>query len=155
MKKRQIILIIICLALLGLTISTNYITTNLAQERVIKEQEQKDLEIGTYSESYSEEIPLMEEGAVAGANTEKEEENNKYNTSELSIIISSSIIFTLVIFYLIITKFGKYSLNSQINTTKKLIYTCTLLVLACSIIPTSFVIATDKKISNSCSEIGM
>ena len=149
MKKRQIILIIICLALLGLTISTNYITTNLAQERVIKEQEQKDLEIGTYSESYSEEIPLMEEGAVAGANTEKEEENNKYNTSELSIIISSSIIFTLVIFYLIITKFGKYSLNSQINTTKKLIYTCTLLVLACSIIPTSFVIATDKKILNS------
>ena len=149
MKKRQIILIIICLALLGLTISTNYITTNLAQERVIKEQEQKDLEIGTYSESYSEEIPLMEEGAVAGANTEKEEETNKYNTSELSIIISSSIIFTLVIFYLIITKFGKYSLNSQINTTKKLIYTCTLLVLACSIIPTSFVIATDKKILNS------
>lgn len=149
MKKRQIILIIICLALLGLTISTNYITTNLAQERVIKEQEQKDLEIGTYSESYSEEMPLMEEGAVAGANTEKEEENNKYNTSELSIIISSSIIFTLVIFYLIITKFGKYSLNSQINTTKKLIYTCTLLVLACSIIPTSFVIATDKKILNS------
>ena len=149
MKKRQIILIIICLALLGLTISTNYITTNLAQERVIKEQEQKDLEIGTYSESYSEEIPLMEEGAVAGANTEKEEENNKYNTSELSIIISSSIIFTLVIFYLIITKFGKYSLNNQINTTKKLIYTCTLLVLACSIIPTSFVIATDKKILNS------
>lgn len=149
MKKRQIILIIICLALLGLTISTNYITTNLAQERVIKEQEQKDLEIGTYSESYSEEIPLMEEGAVAGVNTEKEEETNKYNTSELSIIISSSIIFTLVIFYLIITKFGKYSLNSQINTTKKLIYTCTLLVLACSIIPTSFVIATDKKILNS------
>lgn len=149
MKKRQIILIIICLALLGLTISTNYITTNLAQERVIKEQEQKDLEIGTYSESYSEEIPLMEEGAVAGANTEKEEETNKYNTSELSIIIFSSIIFTLVIFYLIITKFGKYSLNSQINTTKKLIYTCTLLVLACSIIPTSFVIATDKKILNS------
>ena len=149
MKKRQIILIIICLALLGLTISTNYITTNLAQERVIKEQEQKDLEIGTYSESYSEEIPLMEEGAVAGANTEKEEETNKYNTSELSIIITSSIIFTLVIFYLIITKFGKYSLNSQINTTKKLIYTCTLLVLACSIIPTSFVIATDKKILNS------
>ena len=149
MKKRQIILIIICLALLGLTISTNYITTNLAQERVIKEQEQKDLEIGTYSESYSEEMPLMEEGAVAGANTEKEEETNKYNTSELSIIISSSIIFTLVIFYLIITKFGKYSLNSQINTTKKLIYTCTLLVLACSIIPTSFVIATDKKILNS------
>lgn len=149
MKKRQIILIIICLALLGLTISTNYITTNLAQERVIKEQEQKDLEIGTYSESYSDEIPLMEEGAVAGANTEKEEETNKYNTSELSIIISSSIIFTLVIFYLIITKFGKYSLNSQINTTKKLIYTCTLLVLACSIIPTSFVIATDKKILNS------
>lgn len=149
MKKRQIILIIICLALLGLTISTNYITTNLAQERVITEQEQKDLEIGTYSESYSEEIPLMEEGAVAGANTEKEEETNKYNTSELSIIISSSIIFTLVIFYLIITKFGKYSLNSQINTTKKLIYTCTLLVLACSIIPTSFVIATDKKILNS------
>lgn len=149
MKKRQIILIIICLALLGLTISTNYITTNLAQERVIKEQEQKDLEIGTYSESYSEEIPLMEEGAVAGANTEKEEETNKYNTSELSIIISSSIIFTLVTFYLIITKFGKYSLNSQINTTKKLIYTCTLLVLACSIIPTSFVIATDKKILNS------
>lgn len=149
MKKRQIILIIICLALLGLTISTNYITTNLAQERVIKEQEQKDLEIGTYSESYSEEIPLMEEGAVAGANTEKEEETNKYNTSELSIIISSSIIFTLVIFYLIITKFGKYSLISQINTTKKLIYTCTLLVLACSIIPTSFVIATDKKILNS------
>lgn len=149
MKKRQIILIIICLALLGLTISTNYITTNLAQERVIKEQEQKDLEIGTHSESYSEEIPLMEEGAVAGANTEKEEETNKYNTSELSIIISSSIIFTLVIFYLIITKFGKYSLNSQINTTKKLIYTCTLLVLACSIIPTSFVIATDKKILNS------
>lgn len=149
MKKRQIILIIICLALLGLTISTNYITTNLAQERVIKEQEQKDLEIGTYSESYSEEIPLMEEGTVAGANTEKEEETNKYNTSELSIIISSSIIFTLVIFYLIITKFGKYSLNSQINTTKKLIYTCTLLVLACSIIPTSFVIATDKKILNS------
>lgn len=149
MKKRQIILIIICLALLGLTISTNYITTNLAQERVIKEQEQKDLEIGTYSESYSEEIPLMEEGAVAGANTEKEEETNKYNTSEFSIIISSSIIFTLVIFYLIITKFGKYSLNSQINTTKKLIYTCTLLVLACSIIPTSFVIATDKKILNS------
>ena len=149
MKKRQIILIIICLALLGLTISTNYITTNLAQERVIKEQEQKDLEIGTYSESYSEEIPLMEEGAVAGANTEKEEETNKYNTSELSIIISSSIIFTLVIFYLIITKFGKYSLNSQINTTKKLIYTCTLLVLACSIIPTSFVIATDKKKLNS------
>lgn len=149
MKKRQIILIIICLALLGLTISTNYITTNLAQERVIKEQEQKDLEIGTYSESYSEEMPLMEEGAVAGANTEKEEETNKYNTSELSIIISSSIIFTLVVFYLIITKFGKYSLNSQINTTKKLIYTCTLLVLACSIIPTSFVIATDKKILNS------
>lgn len=149
MKKRQIILIIICLALLGLTISTNYITTNLAQERVIKEQEQKDLEIGTYSESYSEEMPLMEEGAVAGANTEKEEETNKYNTSELSIIISSSIIFTLVIFYLIITKFGKYSLNSQINTTKELIYTCTLLVLACSIIPTSFVIATDKKILNS------
>lgn len=149
MKKRQIILIIICLALLGLTISTNYITTNLAQERVIKEQEQKDLEIGTYSESYSEEMPLMEEGAVAGANTEKEEETNKYNTSELSIIISSSIIFTLVIFYLIISKFGKYSLNSQINTTKKLIYTCTLLVLACSIIPTSFVIATDKKILNS------
>ncbi len=149
MKKRQIILIIICLALLGLTISTNYITTNLAQERVIKEQEQKDLEIGTYSESYSEEMPLMEEGAVAGANTEKEEETNKYNTSELSIIIFSSIIFTLVIFYLIITKFGKYSLNSQINTTKKLIYTCTLLVLACSIIPTSFVIATDKKILNS------
>ena len=149
MKKRQIILIIICLALLGLTISTNYITTNLAQERVIKEQEQKDLEIGTYSESYSEEMPLMEEGAVAGANTEKEEETNKYNTSELSIIISSSIIFTLVIFYLIITKFGKYSLNNQINTTKKLIYTCTLLVLACSIIPTSFVIATDKKILNS------
>ena len=149
MKKRQIILIIICLALLGLTISTNYITTNLAQERVIKEQEQKDLEIGTYSESYSDEIPLMEEGAVAGANTEKEEETNKYNTSELSIIIFSSIIFTLVIFYLIITKFGKYSLNSQINTTKKLIYTCTLLVLACSIIPTSFVIATDKKILNS------
>lgn len=149
MKKRQIILIIICLALLGLTISTNYITTNLAQERVIKEQEQKDLEIGTYSESYSEEMPLMEEGAVAGANTEKEEETNKYNTSELSIIITSSIIFTLVIFYLIITKFGKYSLNSQINTTKKLIYTCTLLVLACSIIPTSFVIATDKKILNS------
>lgn len=149
MKKRQIILIIICLALLGLTISTNYITTNLAQERVIKEQEQKDLEIGTYSESYSDEIPLMEEGAVAGANTEKEEETNKYNTSELSIIITSSIIFTLVIFYLIITKFGKYSLNSQINTTKKLIYTCTLLVLACSIIPTSFVIATDKKILNS------
>ena len=149
MKKRQIILMIICLALLGLTISTNYITTNLAQERVIKEQEQKDLEIGTYSESYSEEMPLMEEGAVAGANTEKEEETNKYNTSELSIIISSSIIFTLVIFYLIITKFGKYSLNSQINTTKKLIYTCTLLVLACSIIPTSFVIATDKKILNS------
>lgn len=149
MKKRQIILIIICLALLSLTISTNYITTNLAQERVIKEQEQKDLEIGTYSESYSEEMPLMEEGAVAGANTEKEEETNKYNTSELSIIISSSIIFTLVIFYLIITKFGKYSLNSQINTTKKLIYTCTLLVLACSIIPTSFVIATDKKILNS------
>lgn len=149
MKKRQIILIIICFALLGLTISTNYITTNLAQERVIKEQEQKDLEIGTYSESYSDEIPLMEEGAVAGANTEKEEETNKYNTSELSIIISSSIIFTLVIFYLIITKFGKYSLNSQINTTKKLIYTCTLLVLACSIIPTSFVIATDKKILNS------
>lgn len=149
MKKRQIILIIICLALLGLTISTNYITTNLAQERVIKEQEQKDLEIGTYSESYSEEMPLMEEGAVAGVNTEKEEETNKYNTSELSIIISSSIIFTLVIFYLIITKFGKYSLNSQINTTKKLIYTCTLLVLACSIIPTSFVIATDKKILNS------
>lgn len=149
MKKRQIILIIICLALLGLTISTNYITTNLAQERVIKEQEQKDLEIGTYSESYSDEIPLMEEGAVAGANTEKEEETNKYNTSELSIIISSSIIFTLVIFYLIISKFGKYSLNSQINTTKKLIYTCTLLVLACSIIPTSFVIATDKKILNS------
>ena len=149
MKKRQIILIIICLALLGLTISTNYITTNLAQERVIKEQEQKDLEIGTYSESYSEEMPLMEEGAVAGANTEKEEETNKYNTSELSIIIFSSIIFTLVIFYLIITKFDKYSLNSQINTTKKLIYTCTLLVLACSIIPTSFVIATDKKILNS------
>lgn len=149
MKKRQIILIIICLALLGLTISTNYITTNLAQERVIKEQEQKDLEIGTYSESYSEEMPLMEEGAVAGANTEKEEETNKYNTSELSIIIFSSIIFTLVIFYLIITKFGKYSLNSQINTTKKLIYTCTLLVLACSIVPTSFVIATDKKILNS------
>lgn len=149
MKKRQIILIIICLALLGLTISTNYITTNLAQERVIKEQEQKDLEIGTYSESYSEEMPLMEEGAVAGVNTEKEEETNKYNTSELSIIISSSIIFTLVIFYLIITKFGKYSLNNQINTTKKLIYTCTLLVLACSIIPTSFVIATDKKILNS------
>lgn len=149
MKKRQIILIIICLALLGLTISTNYITTNLAQERVIKEQEQKDLEIGTYSESYSEEMPLMEEGAVAGANTEKEEETNKYNTSELSIIIFSSIIFTLVIFYLIITKFGKYSLNSQINTPKKLIYTCTLLVLACSIIPTSFVIATDKKILNS------
>lgn len=149
MKKRQIILIIICLALLGLTISTNYITTNLAQERVIKEQEQKDLEIGTYSESYSEEMPLMEEGTVAGVNTEKEEETNKYNTSELAIIISSSIIFTLVIFYLIITKFGKYSLNSQINTTKKLIYTCTLLVLACSIIPTSFVIATDKKILNS------
>lgn len=149
MKKRQIILIIICLALLGLTISTNYITTNLAQERVIKEQEQKDLEIGTYSESYSEEMPLMEEGAVAGVNTEKEEETNKYNTSELSIIITSSIIFTLVVFYLIITKFGKYSLNSQINTTKKLIYTCTLLVLACSIIPTSFVIATDKKILNS------
>lgn len=149
MKKKQIILLIVCLTLIGLTITTNYLTINQAKERVIKEQEIKDNEKETSTTNIIiEEMPIEgEEGVVAGASTK--EESNQYNTKELAIIISSTIILTLTILYMITTKLCRYSINTQINSTKRLIYYCSFLVVVCSIIPASLVIATDKKILNS------
>lgn len=148
MKKKQIILLIICFALIGLTVTLNYLTINQAKERVIKEQEIKDNEKTTpTTDIIIEEMPIEgEEGVVAGASTK--EESNQYNTKELAIIISSTIILTLTILYMITTKLCRYSINTQINSTKRLIYYCSFLVIVCSIIPASLVIATDKKILN-------
>lgn len=148
MKKKQIILLIVCLTLIGLTITTNYLTINQAKERVIKEQEIKDDEKTTSTtDIIIEEMPIEgEEGVVAGASTK--EESNQYNTKELAIIISSTIILTLTILYMVTTKLCRYSINTQINSTKRLIYYCSFLVVVCSIIPASLVIATDKKILN-------
>lgn len=148
MKKKQIILLIICFALIGLTVTLNYLTINQAKERVIKEQEIKDNEKETSTTNIIiEEMPIEgEEGVVAGASTK--EESNQYNTKELAIIISSTIILTLTILYMVTTKLCRYSINTQINSTERLIYYCSFLVIVCSIIPASLVIATDKKILN-------
>lgn len=150
MKKKQYILLIACLLLVGITMLTNYKTIDMAKERIIEEQQNKLLNPEPEEIIETEEISF-EEGIVAGATAEVEEEtenSNQYTKVELVILIISSVILTITIMNLVVTKGYKTSLGSTLHTTKRVIYYCMALVIACSVVPTSIVIASDKKVLN-------
>lgn len=154
MKKKRIIILIICFILIGFSITINYETINYAKERIIitnkeKQENEPSEEIETSLEEPVFEETMPEEGQVAGVNAKEEEDtSNSYTLTELSILLLSTIVLINILIYLITTKLGSINLKDQLNTKKKLIYYCIILVLLCSTIPPSIVIATDKKVLN-------
>lgn len=154
MNKKRYFLLIACLLLVGITITTNYKTVETAKNRIMEEQQNKPL-MQEESTIDTEEEVIYEDGIVAGATTdintaeiEEAEQANQYTVAELSVILLSSILFTIVLFHLVITKGYKIAIKNVLNSTKRFIYYCVALVIACSVIPTSIVIASDKKVLN-------
>ncbi|MGN1371043.1 MAG: hypothetical protein ACI4XM_02015 [Candidatus Coprovivens sp.] len=143
-KKTTIIFLIITIILIITSIAININTIYQAKERIITNINETTTNI--------EETNNVENQDKSEEEIEKSttiiDTSNKYTKKELIIIIITSIIITICLLNLIVTKFGTISLSQSLNTSKKLIYYSIILVILSTTSTIYTITTTDNKILN-------
>lgn len=130
---KRIAFVCLSIILIGLGIGLNLDTISFAKTRI---------------ETKLNEAPIVVEKEETLETSPTKKVTNDYNSKEITLIILTSIITTILVLNLIFTKAGSKTLKESLSPTKNLLYYSTFLILLSTIIPTYTVIKSDKKVLN-------